>query len=90
MTMTVNEMLEKLQDEVEAGRGEYELRIAYQPTYPLRAEVANVVASDDMDEDEDGNYEADCFVWIAATASVAGYDESPYAPSTAWSDGGGW
>jgi hypothetical protein len=57
------------------------VRIAFQPTRPLRAEAGNVVAQGELvdgERDEDPR-----LVWIAATTSV-GYNENPYAPREAW------
>lgn len=70
--MTVAELIEVLQD----ADPDCNVRIAYQPTYPLRATVATVALPDEMDGSEG-------FVWIAASASVP-YMENPYAPSDAW------
>jgi hypothetical protein len=52
-----------------------EVRVAYQPSYPLAAEIAAV--TDLVESSEEG------FVWIA-TSSGVGYSESPYAPRDAW------
>lgn len=70
--MTVAELIEVLQD----ADPESLVRIAFQPSYPLRASVASVALPDEMDGSEG-------FVWIAASASVP-YMENPYAPSAAW------
>lgn len=55
------------------------VRIAFQPNYPLAAEVAAVTQPDFNDAEPET-----ATVWIAATSGVNSYDESPYAPSAAW------
>lgn len=76
--MTLSEMIDHLtmlRDEL--GDRDPEVRIAYQPSWPLRANVANIAPIEMDDEDEDPT-----FVWIAA--SEAPYGENPYAPRKAW------
>lgn len=71
--MQVYELIEELQDLEPTA----EVRVAYQPTYPLAAEISCVT---DMVEDAENG-----FVWIAASSGV-GYTESPYAPRDAWGE----
>ena len=64
-----------------------ELRIAFQPSWPMRAKVASItdltgpdaedLGGEESEGDEDGQY-----VWIAITDGVS--DENPYAPKAAW------
>ena len=55
MSYTVNEMIERLEELVEAGHGDKELRFAHQQHYPLQEMVLGVVdpvehVSDQLDE----------------------------------------
>lgn len=71
MSYTVQDLI----DELEFLEPTAEVRIAYQPSYPLAADIAAV--TDLVESSEEG------FVWIAASGGV-GYQESPYAPRDAW------
>jgi hypothetical protein len=80
MNMTVGELiaaLEDMRDSSEQGN-EMEVRIAYQPNYPLAATVVGVADSREFEGNEDGPAVA----WIA-TGEV-GWGESPYASAEAW------
>ncbi len=75
--MTLSELIVHLTDLAETTEDDPQVRIAYQPSWPLRASLSNVtVASDDS-----GNE----FLWLAASTS-APYDENPYAPGNVWDD----
>ena len=54
-----------------------EVMIAYQPNWPLAAEVANVVPNDERQDREDDHHGDGTMVWIVA--GDAPYDD-PYAP----------
>ena len=45
--MTVNEMIERLQEAAEGGFGECEVRLAFQPSWPLQLTVAGIATPDD-------------------------------------------
>jgi len=79
--MTLSELIEHLEMLREEIGEEVDppVRIAYQPSWPLRASVSNVcvIERDDDDPDEDTT------LWIAASWSSP-HDESPYAPNKAW------
>ena len=45
--MTVNEMIERLQEAAEGGFGECEVRLAFQPSWPLQFTVAGIATPDD-------------------------------------------
>ena len=109
--MTLSELIDQLTALQEAHEGQDpEVRIAYQPSWPLRAKIANVRAltGDDAPDEEElelarelvatGDEEADGFaaaqamledhppvVWLAAS-DAAPWDESPYAPRSAWNE----
>lgn len=109
--MTLSELIDQLTALQEAHEGQDpEVRIAYQPSWPLRATIANVraLAGDDAPDEEElklarelvaaGDEEADGFAaaqamledhppvtWLAASHS-APWDESPYAPRSAWDE----
>ena len=46
-TMTVNEMIERLQEAADDGFGECEVRLAFQPNWPLQYTVAGIATPDD-------------------------------------------
>ncbi len=80
--MTVGELIDYL--------GQYDedaqVRVAYQPGYPLRAKVVSVIAQSEIYAEEladTAEEYGDEVVWIA-TDSVGGA-EDPYAPTEAWS-----
>jgi hypothetical protein len=88
--MTIDEMIEELESARDDLGGDAPVRIAYQPSWPLRATVASVTVppSDDPaelypDDEEAAGQDNDGHVlWIAAGS--APYDENPYAPKWAW------
>jgi hypothetical protein len=67
--MRAEELIEALQASPEGAL----IRIAQQPSYPLRAIITNVRVLDGV-------------VWIA-TSEHHSFHESPYAPRDAWTDG---
>lgn len=80
--MTVQELIDMLQD----FDADTEVRVAYQSHYPIRAKIANVTEIEpDEDWTEEENAEDTSFVWIALSDHI-GHNESPYAPSAAWSN----
>lgn len=109
--MTLSELIDQLTALQEAHEGQDpEVRIACQPSWPLRSTIANVraLAGDDAPDEEElklarelvaaGDEEADGFaaaqamledhppvIWLAASHS-APWDESPYAPRSAWDE----
>lgn len=80
--MTVRDLIDRL-SEVDPDAT---LRIAFQPSWPLAADVAGVADADDLHGggaiEEDDVAPADV-VWLVAAAGV-GYDVHPYAPRGAW------
>ena len=82
--MKLSELIELLNDQAQAaGDADPEVRIAYQPNYPLAANVAAVTAI--VGEENRGRN--DLTIWLAASSGVGSYSENPYAPQQAW-DGG--
>ncbi len=78
--MKLSELIDRLQQHAQAaGDHDPEVRIAYQPNYPLAADVDAVTAISGEDEGK----RPDRTIWLAAASSV-GYDENPYAPRQAW------
>lgn len=88
--MTIDELISELEEARESLGGQAGVRVAYQPSYPLRGTIARVTVPDCTDadhlyseseraakQDEDGT-----FAWIAVGS--APYDENPYGPSWAW------
>jgi len=91
--MTLDELIETLTEFQEDGFGDARVRLAFQPSWPLRLNVGNISArhqDDDGEEDEDGYEETpppgwertdppdEFIVWIADGGHPD--DESPYAP----------
>lgn len=84
--MNVNEMIERLQEIAEVGFGECEVRLAFQPRWPLQFTIGGIATPDDAsraagepDEEPD---DADSVVYI--TEGGHPDDDSPYAPSWAF------
>lgn len=78
--MTLSELIEQLTLIAEQHEDhDPEVRIAYQPSWPLRASVANVRS---ITEDEEAQPPV---VWLTAS-NAAPWDESPYAPKSAWDE----
>ena len=73
--MTLSELIIHLTELAESTDSDPEVRIAYQPSWPLRATLSNVTIAEDCDERE--------FLWLAAGYS-APHNENPYAPGEAW------
>lgn len=67
-------------DDIYAGNADFdpEVRIAYQPSYPLAAQLSNVglVGNDETNQS---------VLWLAASSTVP-YNESPCAPRAAWGE----
>jgi len=91
--MTLNELIEELQDILEENEslGETEVNVAFQQNYPLAGFVANVtIVNTDADDDCEHDTNAECRimdcagdvpqVWIAITDN----NVAPYAPRAAW------
>jgi hypothetical protein len=84
--MTVNEMIERLQEVTEDGFGECEVRLAFQPRWALQFTIGGIAVPDDEsrgrgepDEEPD---DADHVVYIVEGDHPR--DDSPYAPSWAF------
>lgn len=98
--MTIDEMIEELEDARQEMGGDTEIAVAYQETYPLRGTVARVTVpeKDDMcpgcgenrDHDEDecpgGAFDSDSKdrELLWLAIGSADYRQSPYAPHWPW------
>jgi hypothetical protein len=71
--MTVQELIELLEELAEEVGEDAEVRVATQPSWPLRHELAEVTAVEGR-------------VFLAASDGHP-YGESPYAPRAAWEGG---
>lgn len=88
--MTIDELIELAQDAREDLGGDAQVRIAYQPGYPLRAALQYVTVPYSTDPSElYGPDEAACgqqndgtFLWLASGDTPD--QENPYAPEWAW------
>lgn len=84
--MTVNEMIERLQEAADDGFGECEVRLAFQPSWPLQFTVAGIATPDDEsraqgEPDEEPN-DAASVVYLVEGGHPD--DDSPYAPAWAF------
>lgn len=84
--MTVNEMIERLREAADEGFGECEVRLAFQPNWPLQFTVAGIATPDDEsrahgepDEEPD---DAASVVYVVEGGHPN--DDSPYAPAWAF------
>jgi hypothetical protein len=84
--MTVNEMIERLQEVAEDGFGECELRLALQPRWALQFTIGGIAVPDDdsrgMGEPDEEPDDAGKVVYI--TEGDHPKDDSPYAPAWAF------
>jgi len=84
--MTVNKMIERLQEVADDGFGEYEVRLAFQPSWPLQFTVAGIAAPDDesraMGEPDEEPDDAASVVYLVEGGHPD--DDSPYAPAWAF------
>ena len=85
-TTTVNEMIERLKDVAEDGFGECELRLAFQPNWPLQFSIAGITIPDDesrnMGEPDEELDDTASVVYLVEGGHPD--DDSPYAPSWAF------
>lgn len=93
--MTIDDLIEELQEARDRLSGDAEVRLCWQPEYPIRGTIEAVTVPDDDPCDEDeyaAGQESDAkMLWLAAGA--VGYNENPYGPVWAWGDtrkGDGW
>jgi hypothetical protein len=88
--MTIDELIELAQDAREDLGGDAQIRIAYQPGYPLRAALQYATVPDSTDPGElygpgetaAGQQNDGRFLWLATGDLPDG--ENPYAPEWAW------
>ena len=88
--MTIDELIELAEDAREDLGGDAQVRIAYQPGYPLRAALACVTIPPSTDpsdlygpdETAAGQQNDGTFLWLA-TGDLPDR-ENPYAPGWAW------
>ena len=80
--MTVNDLIEILQNAAEDGHGDREIFIAEQPNYPLAARFEGVYVEDEDDAEDKGEQPA---VWLVSGANTS--SRNPYSvPRDAWDD----
>lgn len=89
---TVDDLIEKLEEAREELGGDAQVRMTWQPEYPIRGTVAAVTVpanrADPYGEDEvaPGQRNDGQMVWLAA--GPVPWDENGYGPSWAWNEGG--
>lgn len=84
--MTVGELKERLED----FDDELEIRLATQPSWPLRFRLAGVTSDEEAfeysytpeEQDERGGEPSENFLWLVEGGTP--HDESPYAPRYVW------
>jgi hypothetical protein len=89
--MTIDELIVLAQDAREDLGGDAQVRIAYQPGYPLRTALMGVTTPHSTDPEElygadetaSGQANDGAFLWLATGDLPDG--ENPYAPDWAWS-----
>ena len=69
--MTLSEFIEELQD-IQDERGDVEVRIAHQPSWPLRCSVHSIKWTEGK-------------VWVVASSGHP-YGEDPYADKRLWDE----
>ena len=80
--MTVNDLIEILQETQAEGHGDREIFIAEQPSYPLAAIFKGIHVEDEDDAEDKGEKPA---VWLVAGANTS--SRNPYSvPRDAWDD----
>jgi hypothetical protein len=86
--MTLNDLIEQLQDLVEEfpELAEADVMVATQPSYPLSAVIdcISLVDSDSDENEDDGISGGLPTVWIATSEVGSSSSVSPYAPRSAW------
>lgn len=83
--MNIDDLIQTLEEAREAMGGDADVRIAYQPSWPLRGNVVEVTYNHNGDPDADfapGTPADEAICWLAA--GEVGYGENPYAPRWAW------
>lgn len=85
--MTIDDLINELEQARDTLGGDAEVRVAYQRNYPLRGTVDAVTYADTDDPYAEGQRAAGqdkdaSRVWIAVGS--APYDENPYGPAWAW------
>jgi hypothetical protein len=90
--MTIDQLIEAAQEARDELGGDAEVRIAYQPNYPLRGILQAVTVPEDDPYDEDnsasGQDNDGKMLWLAAGA--VDYGENPYGPEWAWNGVSAW
>jgi hypothetical protein len=71
--VTVNELIERLQDVADDGLGECEVRLAFQPSWPMQFNVGGIAVPDDTTDEAPETP----VVYLVEGSSI---HESPYAP----------
>jgi hypothetical protein len=97
--MKVQELYDLLEEAIEAGKADVEIKIAHQPGYPLAARIANVLVpgvNDDSErgcdpEDDDDECDGcmnccDDYEESNGVVWIAATDATEYAPRAAWGD----
>lgn len=88
--MKISELMGELEEAAEDLGEDAEVRVAYQPSWPLRATLRYITVASgstyDEDEEAPGQEEDTAMVWLAVGDGVP-FGENPYAPRWAWQGG---
>lgn len=82
-TLSLNDLIAQLtdlRDSLDPDFADAHVRVAYQPSWPLRGTVSGITTSDDVAAETGDEPEDTKIVWLAI--GEAPYDENPYAPKT--------
>ena len=80
--MTVNDLIEILQNAAEDGHGERKILVAEQPNYPLAARFEGVYVEGEEEAEDKGETAA---VWLVSGPNTS--SRNPYSvPRDAWDD----
>jgi hypothetical protein len=89
---TIDELIELLEEARDEVGGDAEVRLAFQPSWPLAFKVDGVALQAEIndyereeydDEEEDGDGQSENVVWIVEGGHPS-EPSSPYAPRGAW------
>jgi hypothetical protein len=91
--MTIDQLIEAATEARDELGGDAEIRIAWQPDYPIRGTLQAVTVPESDDPYEEGESAAGQendghMLWLAAGA--VGYGENPYGPAWAWGGVTAW
>jgi hypothetical protein len=82
--LTVNEMIDRLQEVAENGSGDCELRLAFQPSWPLQFTVGGIAEPEEPKDPSSDEEPVDATQIVYIVEGSHPSDNSPYAPAWAF------